>query len=375
MIYISIFFASLYIILIISLIAGFDKVPTVQNKKINSKYSFSIVIPFRNEAENLTQLLQSITDLNYPKKLFEVLLINDHSQDDFQPIITHFRDQNPQLTLIVIDNKKSTDSPKKDAINTAINIASFDWIVTTDADCEVPFGWLQLFNQYIEEKQPFFISAPVKFKCQNSLLFHFQNLHFLSLIGSTVGGFGIDKPFLCNGANLCYRKDIFLQLNGFEGNTTIASGDDVFLLEKMINTYGSKTHYLKSAAATVVSNSEKNWSLFFNQQIRWASKSTAYKSSFSKFVGFTVFAMSLNLIITGILALILPLYRNYFLILLVLKSIVDFILIFKAATFIKSSISLKYFLPVSILYPIFIVFIGGISQFKSYTWKGRNFNK
>ena len=150
MIYISIFIASLYIVLIITLIVGFDKVPTIQNKNSSPKNTFSIVIPFRNEAENLSQLLHSIAGLNYPKNLFEVLLINDYSQDDFQSIIEIFGQQNLDLNIALVNIIRKTNAPKKDAINTAIHKATFEWIVTTDADCEVPLNWLQLFNQFID---------------------------------------------------------------------------------------------------------------------------------------------------------------------------------------------------------------------------------
>jgi hypothetical protein len=37
---------------------------------------------------------------------------------------------------------------------------------------------------------------------------------------------------LCNGANLAYKKTVFTELNGFQGNENIASGDDIFLFEK-----------------------------------------------------------------------------------------------------------------------------------------------
>lgn len=375
MIYVSIFIAALYLFLIVILIIGFDKIPFVRNKNSKPKNTFSIAIPFRDEAENLPQLLRSLGQLNYPKHLFEVLLINDESRDGFQTIIDQFTAQNPQLSLTVIDAIGVSNSPKKDAINTAIKTAKFDWIITTDADCEVPVNWLQLFNQCIEKERPLFISAPVKFKDQNSLLFHFQNLHFISLIGSTIGGFGIGKPFLCNGANLCYSKETFIALNGFEGNTSIASGDDVFLLEKMHKKHPEKTCYLKSPEVTVVSKSEKNWSLFFNQQLRWASKSTAYKNGIPKLVGFLVFAMNLLVLLMGILSFMFSLYWSYFLILIILKSLVDFMLIFKSSTFLKSTISLKYFLGINLLYPFFIVYIGSFSLFKSYSWKGRNFRK
>jgi len=375
MIYIALLISIIYIFIIISFINGFDTVADFSTKNSNPKNTFSIIIPFRNERHQLPNLLNSLSAIDYPKELFEIMLINDDSEDDFQSIISRFTDQNPSLIITLIDNFRSTNSPKKDAINTALDLSKFDWIITTDADCKVPVSWLLLFNQFIEEKKALFISAPVKFRQEKSLLYYFQNLHFISLIGSTIGGFGIKKPFMCNGANLCYHKETFIKLNGFEGNTNIASGDDIFLLEKMQQSYPNKTGFLKSIDATVQTNAAPNWKQFLNQQIRWASKSTAYKNRFTRFVGLSVFSINLMLTILAVYAIIFPHFWKFFLSFLELKSIFDLILIFKTSFFLKIKNSLKFFLGISLLYPFFIVFIGGLSLFKSYTWKGRIFKK
>ena len=375
MIYVALSISIIYIILIISLIKGFDKIAVFENKNSSPKSTFSIAIPFRNEVDNLPNLLNSLARIDYPKELFEIMLVNDASQDHFQPLISQFTIQNPEINLTLINNKRSTKSPKKDAITTAINHAKFDWIVTTDADCTVPVNWLLLFNQFIEEEKALFISAPVKFKEEKSLLYHLQNLHFISLIGSTIGGFGLRKPFLCNGANLCYHKETFLELKGFEGNTSIASGDDVFFLEKMQQSYPHKTGFLKTFDGLVETKAITSWKQFLNQQIRWASKSTAYRNRFSMIVGLTVLSMNLILVILGVFAIIFPLFWNFFLWSLALKSIVDLILIFKTSYFLNITNSLKYFLGICVIYPFFIVLIGLLSLVKSYTWKGRIFKK
>ena len=375
MIYISIFISIIYFIIIIAFIFGFNKIDSIQNKNTTPKNAFSIVIPFRNEAHNLPHLLNSLSAIKYPVELFQVLLINDKSNDNFKRIIEDFIMLNPNLNISLIHSIKSTNSPKKEAITFAIKQSKFEWIVTTDADCIIPSKWLQLFNQHIEEKQPFLISAPVKFKAQNSFLYHFQNLNFISLIGSTIGGFGLKKPFMCNGANLCYNKNAFIKVNGFEGNSMIASGDDVFLLEKINSLFPNRVCYLKSNEAIVLTNAENSLNSFFNQQIRWASKSTAYKSNFSKFIGLIVFSMNFVLI-TGVIAAILnPFLWKYLFIIFIQKIVLDFILILITATFLNNIRSLKYYIFISLLYPYFIVFTGFLSLFKSYEWKGRNFRK
>jgi len=375
MLAVSIFIAVLYVVLITAFIIGFDSIAPLKVEKHHPKNTFSIVIPFRNEEQHLPFLLKSLGALNYPQELFEIILVDDDSNDGFQLIFDHFTTQHPKLNLKLMENLRSSRSPKKDAITTAVNAAKFDWIVTTDADCNVPLDWLFLFNQIIEEKQALFIGAPVKFREEKSFLYHFQNLHFTSLMGSTIGGFGLKKPFMCNGANLCYHKETFVKLNGFEGNAAIASGDDVFLLEKMYQTYPDRTSYLKSTDAIVETQSVESWRLFFNQQLRWVSKSTAYKNTFCQLVGVIVLLANLMLIILGISSILFSHFWKFFLTLLILKSIVDFALIFRTSCFLRTSKSLKFFVGVNLLYPFFIVFIGFSSLLRSYTWKGRSYKK
>ena len=354
---------------------GFDKVKLASNDFKKPTNSFSIIIPFRNEASNLNELLISVLGLNYPLHLFEILLVNDASEDDSWQIIETFQREHPELNIQLIQNNRKTKSPKKDAINTAINLSKFDWIVTTDADCEVPKNWLQSFNMFIEKKQPVFISAPVKFKEENSFLFHFQNLNFISLMGSTIGAFGIKKPFLCNGANLCYKKESFQKLHGFEGNSAIASGDDIFLLEKMEKHYPTKTLFLKSNESIVETKSEHTWKSFFNQQLRWASKSGSYKNWFSKTVGLSVFSTNLVVLITGFSLFSEPNNWKFFIGILIQKMFIDILLIERSTTFLNIKKSLQLYPIISLLYPFYIVFIAITSSFKNYNWKGRTFKK
>jgi biofilm PGA synthesis N-glycosyltransferase PgaC len=76
-----------YLLLIGLLIYGFDKVDDFKFQDLPAKTKFSIVIPFRNEAKNLPKLLASIIALNYSKSLFEVILVDDDSEDDSVAII------------------------------------------------------------------------------------------------------------------------------------------------------------------------------------------------------------------------------------------------------------------------------------------------
>ena len=375
MIAISILISLIYSILILSFVKGFHNIKLFDSDNLSTKSNFSIVIPFRNEALNLPKLLQSISKIQYPKNKFEVLLINDDSNDSFQNIIEDFKSKNKDIIIHLINNKRKSNSPKKDAIELAIQKSQYEWIITTDADCILPENWLNTFDNFIQKESPKMIVAPVSYKTNSTFLEDFQNLDFLSLQGSTIGAFGINKPFLCNGANLCYNKSAFIAVNGFAGNENIASGDDIFLLEKMVNNYPDQVKYLKSIDTVVTTMPEKNISDLINQRLRWAAKTTSYNNSFGKLVGFLVFLMNIWLLILLFLATFKIISWQHFGFIYLIKFNVDFILIYITATFYQQEKSLKKYLISSILHPFFVVFVALFSLKKAYSWKGRIFSK
>ena len=374
MVLMIIFIASIYSIIIIGLIYGFNKVEDFNYKDISETTSFTIIIPFRNEAENLPELLLSISQLSYSNWLFEIIFIDDNSNDNSLKIITnYFKDKN--YNIRVYNNDRKTKSPKKDAISTAIKHAQHPWIITTDADCVLPKLWLKTFDQFIKKHHPKCIVAPVTYNVKNTFLDRFQWLDFMSLQGATIGGFGINKPFLCNGANFAYLKDAFEQVNGFTGNTNIASGDDIFLLEKMVNIFPYNVMCLKNSNAVVKTKTMQSINALFNQRRRWAAKTKAYTNKFSKIIGFSVLLMNALFITCLIFAGIgfIPLY--YFIVLIVIKFGLDGLLIYKSANFFNQKKYLHSYLTGFIIYPFFSIVVAFSSFFLGYKWKLREFKQ
>ncbi|WP_179021733.1 glycosyltransferase family 2 protein [Winogradskyella forsetii] len=376
-----IFFILLYLIIIGLLVYGYNKVEDFKLQDLPAKTKFSVVIPFRNETKNLPKLLDSISRLNYPKTMFEVILIDDGSEDDSVSILenvlhTSRKNRNPRIDVIrIIQNERTSNSPKKDAISTAIKASKYNWIVTTDADCILPKYWLDAFDECIQANQSNCIVAPVTYHGSTSFFNRFQTLDFLSLQGATIGGFGINKPFMCNGANFAYRKSEFNSVNGFEGNNTISSGDDIFLLEKLLKQDAKKVHYLKSEQAIVTTNPAQSTKTLIQQRLRWASKSSHYKNWFGKLVGLVVLFGNF-----ACLTLIPTVFLNILSIkiaiaLFVIKFSIDFLLLFKTSRFFKQEGLLLSYLFSSVIYPFFSVSVALLSFFKSYEWKGRKFRK
>ena len=362
------FFFLIYILFIGQLIYGFNRMKRFSKKEFTPKTSFTIVVPFRNEKDNLPNLLHSISLLNYPKDLVEIILVDDDSYDGWK-----MEDGRWKFEIRLIKNEKKSNSPKKDAIETAIEIAKNEWIITTDADCLVQKDWLTIYDQYIQENEVEMVASGVCYVPKSGFLSAFQNLDFLSLQGATIGSFGINQPFMCNGANFAYSKSFFKELNGFQGNETIASGDDVFLLQKAVSVAPKKVGFLLAKESIVATNPVATWSDLFQQRVRWASKSTGYSSSYGKILAVMVFGGNLVWIVSFLLWLTSVLDQNIFMLFVALKFLIDYILIYKTANFFESK--LQYVLASSLLYPFFSVSVAVYSLFGKYNWKGRNFRK
>ena len=361
-----------YVALIGSFVYGFDKIEEFQLKDIPAKTKFTVIVPFRNEVENLPLLLASISNLNYPKDKFEIIFVDDESNDSSVKLIEKFQ-KKIKIDLKIINNNRQSNAPKKDAISTAITQAKHEWIVTTDADCILPKYWLDTFDCFIQSHEANYIVAPVTYSNVNSFIDRFQILDFLSLQGTTIGSFGIKKPFLCNGANLAYKASFFKAVNGFEGNTNIASGDDIFLIEKAMKKEPQKVHYLKNSHAIVSTLPEINLKTLISQRLRWASKTSSYSNLFGKLTGLIVLFMNaliITLFMITIAGIIQPKILAYT---FLIKFGIDFLLLFKTVRFFNQEHYLLSYFFASIIYPFFSVYVAFASFFKGYEWKGRKF--
>ncbi|MGX7667510.1 glycosyltransferase family 2 protein [Flavobacterium pedocola] len=359
-----------YVLFIGLLIWGFSKVKSFEKTNAEVKTGFSVVIPFRNEEKNLPDLLESFSRLQYSKDLFELIFVNDDSKDESERVINRWRIENPWVHLTILDNVRISKSPKKDAIQRAVTIAKHTWIITTDADCQVQPDWLSTFDSYIQHNDAEMIAGAVNFPMKGFLLSHFQQMDLLSLQGATIGSFGLKEAFMCNGANFAYSKQLFWDLEGFKGNNHIASGDDVFLLQKAFTKVPEKVHYLKSRTAIVTTKPEKSWVQLFKQRVRWASKATAYQSDFSKGLAIIVLLANLTLLVCGALVVFKILPWEFLAVLFGVKVLTDGILMFKTNRFLSMCL---YSLPISsLLYPVFSTIVAVYSLIGGFEWKREN---
>jgi len=355
-----------YSILILYYRAGWLQTPVFNPKEDESNIKISVIIPARNEEENIGNLLRSIQSQSYPAHLFEVIVIDDDSNDKTFEIATGF-----SFVKTIRLQLNGLNSYKKKAIETGIAIANGEIIITTDADCIVPEHWLRTIAQFKKETDATFIAAPVVINEEKSFLQIFQALDFLVLQGITAASVQKRIHNMCNGANLAYEKKAFYEVGGFEKIDALASGDDMLLMQKIALRYPENIFYLLTQDVIVKTTPAKKWKEFFNQRIRWASKATIYNDLKITGALLLVYAFNLALLILVIAGFWFHFLWLGFLLILLFKSAIEYFFIAPVFKFYKKTYLLKLFLffqPVHILYT---VIAGWLGSFGSFEWKGR----
>ncbi len=326
----------------------------------------SILIPARDEAQNIIRCLQSIVSQEFPKEQFEIIVVNDHSCDQTLSLATEFlNDKDISHKIISLaENEKG----KKAALLKAIEEASGEIIITRDADT---FGddknWLKKILLEFENKQPDLLLLPVILSGNNSFAATFQRYENLAI---SILGLGMAKnnlPMVCAGANLAYRKEFFQKLQPYRDNLHIASGDDMFLLKKAWQ-QKAKIGALNAPVQTPVGADLKT---AFHQRIRWAAKSGKLLTRPIFFSSLVLLAGNLAALVALISLLIDASYFPFGLFSLLIKLLIDFLLLILSARMFKTKLNPAWFVPAFIFNLFYTPVIALCSVFVKPNWKGR----
>jgi poly-beta-1,6-N-acetyl-D-glucosamine synthase len=366
LLYICIFLFLMYSFTMFNYWLAWKEIPVFTPGQKQPSVKVSVIIPARNEEQNIGQLMQALQEQTYPKELFEVIVVDDHSTDATANIVRQF----PAAKLLQL-KEDNINSYKKKAIETGIAAASAELIVTTDADCLPSQNWLKTIAAFKEEKNSVFIAAPVIINCNSSVLQVFQAMDFMVLQGITGAAVYKKQLSMCNGANLAYEKNAFDKVNGFDGINNIASGDDMLLMHKIWKKHPDKVHYLKSKEAIVSTQPMKSWKDFFNQRIRWASKAKHYGDKRIFLVLLLVYLFNLSFLALAIAGFFCHHYWLYLVSLWLAKTIIEFPFAYSVSSFFGKQSLMKYFFFFQPFHIIYTIISGLLGQFGTYEWKGR----
>ncbi|RPI65989.1 MAG: glycosyltransferase [Ignavibacteriales bacterium] len=316
-----------YIYFLSGIYSGLKRIKTEDKLSIPDEF-VSLLIPFRNESENILNSLNSIEKQKYPKDKFEVIYINDSSVDDSLKKVCEAQ-KSFNIKILSLPEDFLPNAHKKRAVRFGIQNCKGEIIVTTDADCIHKKDWLKtMLSQY--DSNTGFISGPVEFSPGKTLFEKIQRLEFAGLILSGAGLIGINKPAICNAANASYRKEAYNSVDGFDDNFNLSSGDDEILMQKINKKGKYKIKFCMNRDAVVTSLPNKSFKDFYHQRKRWASKGLFYKNNILKLKLVFIALFYISLLIQPVLGFFYsPVFFISFLITFIFKIIMEYIILKK----------------------------------------------
>jgi hypothetical protein len=198
-----------------------------------------------------------------------------------------------------------------------------------------------------------------------------QSLEFSSLIGAGAATMSFGIPTMCNGANLAFRKEVFEEVNGYQGNETIASGDDEFLMRKIFKRYPDGIIFHDSPEGVVSTQPQQTLSQFISQRLRWAGKWKHHTDLSTKLLGLFIFIVHLSVIILPVAYFMDPKRGDMLLTFLLSKIILEYLFLHRVTSWLKIRWDWQSFILLQFLYPLYALSTGLMSLFVKPDWKGR----
>jgi cellulose synthase/poly-beta-1,6-N-acetylglucosamine synthase-like glycosyltransferase len=302
----------------------------------------------RNEQKSLPSLLNSIALQNYPLDLFEVIIVDDNSTDKTADVVSGF---NWAGSIRVL---KNSGKGKKQALRTGITYARGNLIVTTDADCTAGKNWIRTIAGYYEMNNPDMIISPVQIKTVPGFFGKFIELEFISLQGITAGTALSGNGTMCNGANLAFSREAYLN-HSDNLHDELNSGDDIFLLHSLKRQADTKILWLESNDALITTESPFTFRSFLKQRNRWISKGKAYTDIYTIILGiFTFLAIAVQ---TGFLiaSVVHPSLIWVLICVVVLKSIPDLLILRNTTERFGKKELMRWFFLSQLIYPFYVL--------------------
>ncbi|MDR3667954.1 MAG: glycosyltransferase [Ignavibacteriaceae bacterium] len=334
----------------------------------------SIIIPFRNESKKILKSLESIEKQDYPRDKFEVIYVNDFSDDDSLEILGK-AEKAKNIKILSVPEEYSKYQHKKRAIRFGIENSHGSIIVTTDADCLHGVNWLRtLIGQFDSETG--FVSGPVEFLEESTLFNRMQRLEFAGLVLTGAGLIGINEPIICNAANIAYRKKAFNEVSGFSYKHSLASGDDELLMQKIRKETNYKIKFCMDKGAVVKTSSNGSLNQFYQQRKRWASKGLFYSNHLLILKLIMIFLFYLSFPVQLILGIFYdPIFLFWMLVCFVIKAMMEYMILRTGSNILFNKSILKPFIPAEILHIPYILIAGISGSLGNYIWKERKIKR
>lgn len=236
----------------------------------------SVIVCARNEQRNLQDYLHALLTQDYP--CYEVIVINDGSEDDTQIILERYTQQAKQLYTTFVPRDARVISSKKLALTIGAKAANYDHLLLTDADCRpVSRHWIsEMMSGFANPSTEVVLGYGAYFDKPTVLssLISYDTLFIaLQYMGMAAAG----KPYMGVGRNLAYKKETFFSHDGFRGMLGESSGDDDLFVNKVSNK--ENTAIVCSQASVTWSAPKTSWQEWIHQKRRHLSVSPRYRKN------------------------------------------------------------------------------------------------
>jgi poly-beta-1,6-N-acetyl-D-glucosamine synthase len=293
---------------------------------------------------------------HWSSDLFEVLAVNDHSDDGGPEWLPDQKLFTGTFRLL-----NATGQGKKNALSEGILEAKGHLIVTVDADCIPHPSWLHTILEHFSRTDADMLIGPVKMRSSASYWSRFESVDFYALQMSGAASAMLGFPVFCSGANLAFKKSVWSKAVQNLAGTNLASGDDVFLLHAFKKLH-KKILFINQASAMVETHTSGSVSAFFRQRMRWGGKTASYKDGAAIVLAIVVFLANLWMVLLWAVWIFTGTGGWFLAVAFLLKAGADYLFLQQGRQFFNLSYSSLSYLLYAVFYPFVIVVsaIGGL---------------
>lgn len=354
--------AGLYVIISIILLVGSLKIS--KTLKAKTKYSgvqqpfVSVVIPARDEEDNIPICLESLLSQEYPKDRYEIIVVDDRSTDRTSEIVLRYQEKYNIIKLIKITSNNSGLTGKQNALISGVMNSNGEIILNIDADCVTGPLWISRTVPHFTTDVGLSIGfTAIHSSALRNLFDLLQCFDMLFLMDAAIGALGVGVPVSCMGSNVAYRKSVYLKMKEMKFSLT----EDMELFQSVSQSKRWKIRAIYDKDAIVYTKPEKGLQDFLSQRIRWIWGGQS-RRTWTIIPLYGIFLFNSLIAIASIISLVTGHGQTHLLGSISLKLAIDTI----RFSFISKRLDVYNLLWVVLPYQIFMIFYGPIVGFGSF---------
>ncbi len=332
-------------------------------KQLVSSEELSVIIPFRNEAQRLFQLLDSIRGAKIQAKSY--VFVDDHSEDDSMAILRKNLSGSNWKAIVLEANEQG----KKVAIRRGIQESEGQWILSMDADVSFSNDYFSTLST-LEHTDMYILPAVM---VAQRWYEHLYEVDLILVNAANCGLAGWKRPIMASGANLLYSRETFVRLDRIERHKHMPSGDDIYLLRDF-REGAADVRLMTDPALAIHTETPQSFSEFIHQRLRWLAKTGDVKDHLS-----TSLAIIQAVLTFAFVALLVSkgMAREWrsFCSIFAVKTAIDMLLFYPYFHRIKRLTSWCFIPIYEFLFPFYTLLILSMMYWFKPKWKGRKLNR